>query len=233
MSSSFIRAFPFSLICVASLAAWTRPTQAKQFEADLKVHVLVYNYAPISNQTLVEAQERAAQIFLYVGVEVVWVANTLLQRGSATLKEIDLILRVLPQPRASLASRTALGEALRCDSSQEGCTASVFYSRARKQAELSGCSLKYVLGVAMAHELGHLLLGSNSHSARGLMQGKWRPEELRRATKGDLLFSLQEAEVIRANVLQRVTTSHLPIESLSLGGEGGFSTVPRRSRPRT
>jgi hypothetical protein len=205
MSSSFIRACPFSLICVASLAARTNPIQAKQLEPDLKVYVLLYNYTPIPHQTLAEAQERAAQIFLDVGVEIVWLPNALLQPGSAALKEIDLILRVLPQPRATLASRTALGEALLCDSSQEVCTASVFYSRARLQAELSGCSLKYVLGVAMAHELGHLLLGSNSHSARGLMQGKWRPEELRRATKGDLLFSLQEAEVIRASVLQRVT----------------------------
>ena len=44
MSSSFIRACPFSLICVASLAARTNPIQAKQLEPDLKVYVLLYNY---------------------------------------------------------------------------------------------------------------------------------------------------------------------------------------------
>src|SRR5262249_31066858 len=36
-----------------------------------------------------------------------------------------------------------------------------------------------VLGHAVAHEIGHLLMGTNSHAPRGLMRAGWRTNELR------------------------------------------------------
>jgi hypothetical protein len=192
-----------AILLVAGPSAWTQPTHAGEIEADLKVQVLVYNYAPVSSQTLAESQQLARHIFRKGGVEVVWVANTLLDEGSYTLEQIDLILRVLPQARATLPSRTALGEALPCQSSREGCIANVFYSRVWDCAERGNSPLKQVLGHALAHELGHLLLGSNSHSARGLMRDKWQRTDLRRAAKGDLLFTSEQCEAIRRSVLAR------------------------------
>jgi hypothetical protein len=172
-------------------------------QPSLQVHVLLQNYAPVPTQALVEGQQLASHIFLQIGVEVVWVDKTQLREGSQTLEQVDLILRILPGPRTGQASKTALGEALPCKLNREGCFASVFYSRVLKLVQSEDFSLPQLLGHAMAHELGHLLLGSNSHSARGLMEGRWSYEDLRRAAKGDLVFSPQEAEVIRAHVAQR------------------------------
>jgi len=50
-------------------------------------------------------------------------------------------------------------------------------------------SKQLLLGHVMAHELGHLLLGSNSHSERDLMREMWWPDELRRAAIGKLFFT--------------------------------------------
>ena len=35
-----------------------------------------------------------------------------------------------------------------------------------------------MLGCAIAHEVGHLLLGPSSHSAGGIMHGEWGSKEL-------------------------------------------------------
>ncbi|MEW5978624.1 MAG: hypothetical protein AB1898_22735 [Acidobacteriota bacterium] len=168
--------------------------------------MLLYNYSSATAEGLHKAEEQANAIFQEVGVEVIWVENTVLDSGpdAPTLKEMDVILRVLSQPRASLPSRTALGEALPCGSGREGCIASVFFDRVKRMADRTGISVYQVLGHAMAHELGHLLLGSNSHSGRGLMRASWNNQDAQRAAKGDLLFTSKEAEAIAQKVSARI-----------------------------
>ena len=188
--------------------------------ADLKVHVLIYNYASVTPEKLQKAQEGASTIFRKAGVEVVWIENTALQKrpGAPTLEEMDLILRILPQARTTLASRSALGEALPCHLEKDGCIASVFFNRVKEFTDRIGISLHLVLGHAMAHELGHLLLGSNSHSPRGLMRAVWSPRDMQRAAKGDLLFNSEQAEVIGPKVLAQIQQKVLEKPLPPLGG---------------
>jgi hypothetical protein len=80
----------------------------------------------------------------------------------------------------------------------------VFYQRAAELAREGELELGTVLGHAIAHEIGHLLLGSNAHGPRGLMRAKWGPRDLQGASKGYLLFGQKEAELIRANVAARL-----------------------------
>ena len=84
------------------------------------------------------------------------------------------------------------------------CFANVFFNRVEQRTEVERISLDQVLGHAMAHELGHLLLGSNSHSSAGIMSGKWRAEELKHAAKGDLLFTAQQAKMIHDHALAKI-----------------------------
>jgi hypothetical protein len=188
--------------------------------ADLKVHVLIYNYASVTPEKLQKAQEGASTIFRKAGVEVVWIENTALRKGpgAPTLEEMDLILRILPQARTTLASRSALGEALPCHLEKDGCIASVFFNRVKEFTDRIGISLHLVLGHAMAHELGHLLLGSNSHSPRGLMRAVWSPRDMQRAAKGDLLFNSEQAEVIGPKVLAQIQQKVLEKPLPPLGG---------------
>jgi hypothetical protein len=180
--------------------------------------VRLYNYASVTSEGLAKAQQQASGIFCQIGVEVVWVDDTTLQKrpGAVAFEEVDLFLRILPQPRATLASRSALGEALPCDLRREGCIASVFLNRAKQLADRTGMSLHQVLGHAMAHELGHLLLGSNSHSGWGLMRAVWNNRDMQRAAKGDLLFTSEQAEAISQKVLAKNQQQEMLQASASL-----------------
>ena len=51
-----------------------------------------------------------------------------------------------------------------------GVLATIFVDSVELIASLSEIDATLLLGRAIAHELGHLLLGTNAHSVRGLMR---------------------------------------------------------------
>ena len=57
-----------------------------------------------------------------------------------------------------------------------------------------------MFGSVMAHELGHLLLGLNSHSVKGLMRARWGRDELQRMGMGTLLFLPEQGKRMRARI---------------------------------
>ena len=61
----------------------------------------------------------------------------------------------------------------------------------------AGMPVQALLGYAIAHELGHLLLASNAHNTKGLMRPIWRDHELRSARSADWTFTGQEVAAIR------------------------------------
>ena len=54
----------------------------------------------------------------------------------------------------------------------------------------------------MAHELGHLLLGSNAHSSTGIMRAHWQGEELHRLSRGSLEFTSEQADHMRGKLIR-------------------------------
>ena len=48
------------------------------------------------------------------------------------------------------------------------------------------------LGVVAAHEIGHLLLGANNHSRRGIMRPHWNRKDLEDAYFGRQGFTPQQ-----------------------------------------
>jgi hypothetical protein len=60
-----------------------------------------------------------------------------------------------------------------------------------------------ILGHAMAHEIGHLLLNTTGHSETGLMKADWKPEDMQSMTLGQLTFDVAQIAKIRAEVLRR------------------------------
>src|SRR5579859_1082509 len=73
----------------------------------------------------------------------------------------DFVLKVLPKTMEGSRAkwRDSMGFSLLCEPLGT-CSASVFYGR------------------AMAHEIGHLILGTNSHSPTGIMRASWRSKDL-------------------------------------------------------
>jgi hypothetical protein len=185
-------------------------SQSDSPEPNLVVHVLVDDYSQVSAETLAKAEDRASMIFREAEVELIWV-NQAQEIGQPknqplsqhSLDQIDYVLRILPHSRAKL-NDNALGEALTCTPRESACFANVFYNRVQQRTDAEKVSLAQVLGHAMAHELGHLLLGSNSHSSRGIMRGTWSAADIRLVAKGDLLFTSEQTRAMRDNALVRL-----------------------------
>ena len=81
---------------------------------------------------------------------------------------------------------------------------SVYYEYAVRLAN-SDTETSIMLGCAIVHELGHLLLGPSSDSAGGIMSGEWGPKEFRLALMGGLLFTSQQSKVIQAEARRRMS----------------------------
>lgn len=81
-----------------------------------------------------------------------------------------------------------------------GCYSDVFLDWAMELHADWKVSLPDILGGVMAHELGHLLLGSNSHSRAGIMRAHWQGEELNLLSRGNLRFTSEQAEHMRGKL---------------------------------
>jgi hypothetical protein len=64
----------------------------------------------------------------------------------------------------------------------------VDYSRVKEVADRAGVHVDRMLGCVAAHELGHVLLGSNSHSSSGIMVGSWTRRELKEINDMNIWF---------------------------------------------
>jgi hypothetical protein len=81
----------------------------------------------------------------------------------------------------------------------------VFWSRVERASSSFTASLDRVLAVAIAHEIGHMLLPDGKHAKSGLMAAPWDPSHFRSASAGLLLFSEASAELIPREVEQAET----------------------------
>jgi hypothetical protein len=74
----------------------------------------------------------------------------------------------------------------------------------QKRAVFGPTNFADLLGLAIAHELGHLLLRSASHSVAGIMRARWTEKGLSADDRGYLRFTYGEAESMRREVRRRM-----------------------------
>jgi hypothetical protein len=61
-----------------------------------------------------------------------------------------------------------------------------------------------MLGHAMAHEIGHVLLGSMERSPDGIMKARWGGSGYRKAGKGYMIFMPPQCKAIRERASLRL-----------------------------
>jgi hypothetical protein len=84
-----------------------------------------------------------------------------------------------------------------------------FYQRITEWASGAEFSAYQVLSHAMAHEIGHLLLGPNSHSRNGIMRAQWNRDDLRVIARASLRFTPEQTERLRAAYLGRIQSARI------------------------
>lgn len=82
--------------------------------------------------------------------------------------------------------------------------ATVYVDRVSRVAAAADVDPAALLGYAIAHEIGHLLMASTDHSESGLMRSVWRAAELRAGRAADWAFT--EADI--ATIAGRVAPLH-------------------------
>ena len=156
------------------------------------VAISVFNDSGLSSEILMQAEEVSSHVFEEAGIHVDWVNCS--PAGEAPSGKIAC-RQAIPQHlhlhivRRSLNLKdSTLGISyLAPDGS--GFQADIFYEGIEKLHQETLVDQAIILGHVAAHEIGHLLLGANSHSAGGIMRAHWKVEELARANKGLLLFT--------------------------------------------
>jgi len=112
----------------------------------------------------------------------------------------ELVVRIVRGVPEQGKSTVALADALVDGSAHTAILATIYTDAVTRLADAADVPCGTVIGYAIAHELGHLLLASNAHSTRGLMRALWRKEDLRQQRDDNWMFSPADAATLRARV---------------------------------
>ena len=121
----------------------------------------------------------------------------------------EVMVRVVAAPASPDGSQKAgldtLGDAYVDTAAASGSLATVYVDRVSLMARRAGIDAGTLLGRVMAHEIGHLLLGTAIHRASGLMRAEWSAALLQRRIANDWRLSRPDAAQARAGMLRRAT----------------------------
>jgi hypothetical protein len=153
---------------------------------------------------LAEALEDVTRIYRQAGVGVLWATPESLCAESSTVPHAKLTVAILSSKQATRMdtpfTSDSVGFAPR-DAAEGGQVAYVLYDRIDMLADSNGWHQARVLAIAMAHEIGHLLLPSDAHSLDGVMRGDWTNEDVQLAQRNLLFFTPTERDRLHSRIV--------------------------------
>jgi hypothetical protein len=162
----------------------------------------VYTSPDVANDVLQSALNVAEATFAAASLQIVWKVCGPSECNTPPSPAERLVRLVRTPPGGTLDSR-CLGDAIIDMEKGVGVLATVYVDRVLALVQNLELDYRTVLGRTIAHELGHLLLATNTHSASGLMRELWSPEELQASRAADWLLRPVDVAAIR----QRLTLS--------------------------
>lgn len=204
MSARHVAVFvPLLLICLPSatrgaVTAWTT------------VVVRIYDASGIMAGTNRQALDQARKALDAASIDVIWRLCPASPSCNAPLAPGELAIRIVRAPVPQHYNGTlALGDATIDTRAGAGVLATVYVDRIEWLAHETGTDSRALLGRAMAHELGHLLLASTTHGPVGLMRAHWSQEEVRRGQPRDWSFAPTELAAMRRRAQTRERDARL------------------------
>ncbi len=180
----------------------------------VEIIVLVNDTARIPTADLQRAEVDADRIFALSGIQIRWLDCAPGLETEDPCQRVpganEFVVHVVRTGQASLDSIFGVafvgqaGNGRYCD---------IFFDRIQQTARTTPTGLGELLATVIAHELGHLLLGSHAHSFFGIMMPHWNQRELQRISMGGLLFSKGEALRMKMRLQsQRRETQDIDLE---------------------
>jgi hypothetical protein len=185
---------------------------AAMLAAKLPLIVRTYDSAGVAPRVLDNAMQRAGVTLAAVGINPIWRpchVKGCISRPKPHEIEIRLV-KATP-----LSERGSLGFAAVDLAERAGTLATIYVDRVDALAAQGGADRGDLLGRAIAHEIGHLILGRVDHAPFGLMRATWRVDELRRNLPLDWLFSGSDAAEMRLRLAARVDQTRVVEEVIA------------------
>ncbi len=191
-------------VLLASMVSYPKSTDARPESDTVCLTVSVFNDAGASQSVLSQAQKRATLILRRAGITLVWLdcgtpGNPPPNSGCSDLT-FPQHLSVRLVSTTAHASEDTFGRTFQ-NASGEGNYALVYFKALASSSVIEVVHTGDLLGFVIAHEIGHLLLGRDSHSATGLMSAVWQATELRQASQGILFFNNAQQNRIHSRCL--------------------------------
>ena len=204
MSVRYVAVFvPLLLMCASSPArgavtAWTT------------VVVRVYDLNGVMAGTNRQALDQARKSTRPASIDVIWRMCPASPSCDAPLAPGELAIRIVRSPLPERPTgMVSLGDATMDQPSGVGVLATIYFDRVMRLAQEAGTDSRVLLGRAIAHELGHLLLATTTHGPVGLMRAYWSQEEVRRGQPRDWSFAPTELAAMRRRAEAREREARL------------------------
>ena len=172
-------------------------THRLDIAANTRVAVHVYTQVDLGADDERIALDVAKDVFATASVDVAW---TLCAPGICLEPSAEALkLRIMSSTDRGEPYSGVLGHAMIDSRTHAGVLATVFIDRTRRLASDLRIDYRVLLGRAIAHELGHLLLGTSTHGI-GLMREVWSHDELLGARRDDWVLTPLDAAIIRTQL---------------------------------
>ena len=168
--------------------------------AALTITVRVYDLYGLSAAEKAKALALAAETLAEANVTANWIDCSRDEQGVAppaclgVLQQGELVLRIMDR---TTRGPHILGTAI-VQEDGPNVIASVYAASMAVRSAKSGVSIVTIMGRVTAHEIGHLLLGTNSHAKSGIMRAEWNMKEVHPV---DWRFTSADAEKMRSRLL--------------------------------
>jgi hypothetical protein len=172
------------------------------------VTLRVVNEGGFPRRDLSRAEKETVRIFREAGIDLVWLecASGRAEWGSGNPCQrergpSEFWVRIVKRaPAATSAEMLGFAE---LDEGLGIASAGVYYPAAAALAEKWPARIGEILGAAIAHETGHLMLGVNAHSPRGVMVAHWGRAQFELIGISELNFTVAEARELREQIDRR------------------------------
>jgi hypothetical protein len=139
---------------------------SERVAVDVVFHVTSYERIPAGE--LATAQQAVVEVYGKIGVRVAWAGGIAAEATVDGARHIDIIFLTAAMADRKQPNARAFGQA-----SHATRRAYIYYARVLTYAMRSASDPGVVLGLVLAHEIGHVLLPEYSHAPSGLMRAEW------------------------------------------------------------
>jgi hypothetical protein len=177
----------------------------------LSLVIRVYDNTGVPAADMHAALAAAEAILRDAGIAVTWRQCPCENSDGEQIEPVgpaELIVRVAEAPPAGFPG--SLGFSIVDVERRSGTLATIFADRVNALSALAGTQSGPLLGRAIAHEIGHLLLGTTRHADRGLMRGLWTTIDLQKDQPWDWALSAEDGARMRRALAARLRRPEQP-----------------------